>query len=185
MMMFKKKIFACVTTLIFCSTLKATELSYSNFEIHYGNNDGSEAWGFGISDELNENIFLHVSSSKSKSDTADLDSISFGIGFHSPLNRETDFVVSTRYIEIEDDLQSTYKFKTYGYDLKVGVRFMESDDLEVNAGIVHSNFGGFSKVFTFGAALNLTDSLALIINSGIELNRDRDIDFSVGVRISN
>ena len=181
--MFKKILLVCATTLIFCSTLKATELSYSNVEIHSGDNDGAETWGFGVSDELNENLFLLISSSNTKSDTAELDTISFGIGYHSPLNRETDFVISTRYIE--GDPQSSSENKTYGYGLKVGVRFMESDDFEVSAGIEHSDFGGSSADFTFGAAINLSDSTALTLNSGISLDSERDIDFAIGFRFSN
>ena len=183
--MVKKILTVCVTTLIFCSTLKATELSYSNFEIHYGNNDGTETWGFGVSDELNDNVHLIVSTINAESDTPEGDLISLGIGYHSPIGRETDVVISASYIETEFDVLP-FVSKEYGYGLMVGVRSMTSDILEVNAGISHVDVGGSSSAdFTFGAVINLSGSTALILNSGITLDSERDLDFAIGFRFSN
>ena len=176
----------CITVLVFCAPLKAGEISYSNFAIIYTDSDGSDGGGFGGSVELNENVYLIGSFAHQESDleingeaVAESDRIDIGIGYHTPLSESTDFVISATYIEVESEFLGT-ESDDDGYSLNGGVRSMVSDTVELNGGITHISDGDDSETGIFlGAAFNVSDSIALIVNY---VNIDSDDAIGLGVR---
>ena len=112
-------------------------------------------------------------------DTAESDTISIGVGYHSPINENTDFVGSAQYIDYEADIYGT-EVDDDGYSLSGGIRSMVSDTVELSAGVMHVSDGDDSETgITLGAAVNVSASIALIVNY---LNIDSDDAIGLGVR---
>ena len=170
-----------------CSSLNAAELSYSNIGLSYLSMDGSDGIGLVASIELNENTFLLGRLAHTPADvtfngaTLDLYNRNLGVGFHTPLNETTDFVMSLEYLEVEVDDFFGNTATGDGYGLRPGIRSKISEAVELNAGILHANIEGASETgFTLGAAVNVSSNLALDVNY---VNLDDGDAIALGLRV--
>lgn len=185
--MIKKTLVFGATALMICSSLNAAELSYSNIGLSYLSQDGADGIGLVASIELNENIFLLGGLAHTQADvtlngaTLDLYNRNLGVGFHSPINETTDFVMSLEYLEVEIDDFFGDTSKGDGYGLRPGIRSKISEAVELNVGIFHANLEGASETgLTLGAAVNVSSNLALNVNY---VNIDDADAIALGLRV--
>ena len=189
--MIYRKLVLYLTFFMFSLPLGASEISYSNFSINYVDVQGFKGNGASLSKELGENVFITWSTTLFKSDkkilgkTGEIDVKSLGIGYRSSINETSDFVLSAEYIDPEAD--SLPIVVEDGLVFTGMIRSMTSDVVELNTGFKLQRDGDESHFgLIFGAANNITDSLALTASYLLYLDAGWPIEgediVSLGVR---
>ncbi|MEO2162726.1 MAG: hypothetical protein ABGY29_09410 [bacterium] len=177
-------------------------LSYSYLEMGFGSGDIKDDSGsydmdqthFGGSFELNENIFWIASFGRGSTDfgfsgiSFDIDTTEFGIGFHSRASAGMDIYGTLALVDAEVSATGYYPESLSGHAIRIGMRSMASDQLEIDAAMnmlkIESDsdpsFDRSDTSFSFGAVLKTTDTV------GIGLSYSTGDDFSgvlLGVRV--
>jgi opacity protein-like surface antigen len=158
--------------LAFSASVSAEDFSYNYFSAGYTRinlDDGfvdidGDAFGLNGSYEINESFYVFagygMGEFKEAGITVDLDSLSIGIGWHTPLSDRVDLVtdLSYEYIDLSALGQSV---DDNGFGLGVGLRFAATDNVELNAGINYVDFsdGGNDTGFGVGALFGVSDNI--------------------------
>lgn len=139
--------------------------SFSQIDFDDINADG-DSLGIGGSLEVGENFFVFGSYSVADVDdgflSADVDSLSAGIGYHTPMSEKVDFVGSVSYEYVDVSVPGFGSADENGFGLGVGLRYAASADFELNAGISYVDLGD-SDDTSFGAGFlyNFTENFAV------------------------
>lgn len=127
-----------------------SSLSYTSVSAAYisAELDDDDFGGFGLSGSvaLNETVFLLASYSTLESDDEftdgfrvdeiEFDEFSFGVGFHTPIGSNTDFVASVSRVEAEFDFAGD-SVDGDGFGVSGGVRSKVSEIVELAAGVTY------------------------------------------------
>ena len=177
-----------ILTILFLplSIFAYADFSYNYAQIIHTDIDGDATLNtFDVSFEASENIYLTIGYGTGDFDDVDidLDAVQFGVGYHTPISGNVDFVSQVQYVEGETDGIVDSEVDAYG--ISVGLRAKLAEKVEVLVGVIYSDtdteIGGTTisdSDTDFGAniALDLTDSLQAVIDI------DGD-DNSLGLRL--
>ncbi|MDH5344908.1 MAG: porin family protein, partial [Gammaproteobacteria bacterium] len=138
-------------------------LSYEQIDIDDGffNADGD---GFGLSGsfEISESFFLFAGYSMGELESiVDVDQLSAGVGWHTPLSDKLDFVAGLSYERIELSASGFGSADEDGYGAGIGLRFQATDAVELNGGINYVDYGsdGDDTAFGVGALFGVTENI--------------------------
>jgi hypothetical protein len=150
----------------FSASASAQGFDYNYFSVGYQRvtlDDGAfdvDGDGFGIegSFEVSESFFLTASYGMAEFEeqgiTVDVDTWDAGIGWHTAMNEQLDFVadLSAAGFGSADD---------NGLGLGIGLRYQASDAIELNGGIDYVDYsdGGDDTVFGLGLLWGVSDSV--------------------------
>jgi len=183
------RIVATLLTLSFPCALFAQENGFEytyvdaallNTEIEVGttdvDGDGIGVSGsFAISDSLN---ILVGYSDQSYDFNIDGSTMNVGLGFHTDINNDLDFVADVSYIDVSVDTPFG-SADDDGLGISGGIRFRASDSLELDAGLQYVDLDDSDTVLNLGGRYYFNDSFAL--SAGIS-DADAGMSWSVGVR---
>lgn len=116
--------------------------------------------------EIADQIFLFAGYSTGDLDEAgvsvDLDTLAAGIGWHTALSDEIDFVAGLSY-EYIDLGSGGLSVDDNGLGLGVGLRFSASQQVEITGGINYVDYSDFGDdtSFALGALFDVTDNIAI------------------------
>ena len=138
-------------------------LSYEQIDIDDGtfNADGD---GFGISGsfEISDSFFLFAGYSMGELESVlDVDQLSAGVGWHTPVGDRLDFVAGLSYERIELSASGLGSADEDGYGAEIGLRYQATDAVELNGGINYVDYGndGDDTGFGVGALIGVTDNI--------------------------
>ncbi len=96
------------------------------------------------------------------SDNVELTRWNLGIGFHTPLVDQVDFVAQASYERSDHKINTNRFYKADGFGLYVGIRSMYFKKIELDAGIKHLRLKNDFGLSQFTQAGNQTDSSTLL-----------------------
>lgn len=175
-----------VLSVILASASFADDLSYSYIGAGYQmvevlDND-FDGYTIGGSAALNESLFVIASyaglSSKDEfitiygADELELTQFSAGLGFHTPINTNTDFVSSLSYVSSETEIVNISE-DSNGIVMRAGFRSKPTNKIELGASIDYAKIEDESDVgFSTGVQLFVVDSTSL----GVTYSTAEDTD---------
>ena len=136
--------FAVLTALLLASPVMADGLSYNFIEGAYARVEldddivdvDGDGFGIGGSFEINENFFGFAGYSSAEFDFGvDLNQLDAGIGYHTGISANTDFVATLAYVRAEVDAGLFGSVDEDGWGASIGLRSMVSDRVELNGAI--------------------------------------------------
>lgn len=156
----------------FSASAGAQGFDYNYFSVGYQRlnlDDGFidvDGDGFGVdgSFAINENFFIFGSYGMGEFEeqgiTVDVDTLSAGIGWHTPLTDKVDFVTGLSYEYVDVGASGFGSVDENGYGLGVGLRFQASEAIELNGGINYIDYGdgddtGFGVGLLYGVSENV------------------------------
>jgi hypothetical protein len=115
--------------------------------------------GFGVegSFEISESFFLFGGYTAAELEsTVDVDFLSAGVGWHTPLSEQMDFVAGFSYENVDTDFGDED-----GYGVNVGLRYQATDAVELNGGINYIDYGndGDDTAFGLRVLVGVTDNI--------------------------
>ena len=122
--------------------------------------------GFGLNGSfaVNESFFVFAGYGMGEFEeqgiTVDVDTLSAGIGWHTPLSEQVDFVAGLSYEYVDFGASGFGSQDENGYGLGVGLRYQASEAIELNAGINYVDLGdgddtGFGLGLLYGVSENV------------------------------
>ena len=189
--MFNKRVLAgAIASFVACSSFaEESKLSYTSINLRYETAEIVDAdfsgFDLGGSVALNDSVFMSVSyNSMSSHDdvrlvlsrmaasaagtSGDIEVTAFraGIGFHTPVNENVDFVTLFSYLDSEVGLSGISE-DVNGYGIELGLRSKPTDVLELGASINYADMGGESSTsFSVGARYFLQPTVSLGLGYG-------------------
>jgi hypothetical protein len=140
-------------------------IGYQQIDIDDGlfNADGD---GFGIkgSFEVSESFYLFAGYTAAELESiVDVDEISAGVGWHTPLSDRMDFLAELSYESLELSASGFGSAETDGFGVLAGLRFRASDAVEVNGGVKYEDYGddGDDTGFGLGVLVGVTDNIEI------------------------
>ncbi len=122
--------------------------------------------GFGLNGSfaVNESFFVFAGYGMGEFEeqgiTIDVDTLSAGIGWHTPLSEQVDFVAGLSYEYVDVGASGFGSQDENGYGLGVGLRYQASDAIELNAGINYIDLGdGDDTGFGVGLLYGVTENV--------------------------
>jgi len=190
------------------------ELDYINLDIDEVGDSGSvlddldngSGWGADGSIELSPNWFAFGKYSVTKADASfvddfnqffrsntDINRMDVGVGFHTPVNTKTDFVLRGAYTDIDADgfnfggtgnssVDDLDEDSSDGYFVDAGVRSQLLDKLEGSVGVRYTDLEQFDNASVI-ANLMYEFSPVLGLNFGMEAGSDIS-HYMIGLRFS-
>ena len=157
----------------FSASASAQGFDYNYFSVGYQRvtlDDGAldvDGDGFGIegSFEVSESFFLTASYGMAEFEeqgiTVDVDTWDAGIGWHTAMNEQLDFVANLTYEYIDLSAANFGSADDNGLGLGIGLRYQASDAIELNGGIDYVDYsdGGDDTVFGLGLLWGVSDSV--------------------------
>ena len=160
----------------FSASAGAQGFDYSFFQVGYERvtlDDGSfdvDGDGIGIegSFEISQSFFLTADYGIAEFEEAgvevDVDTLSAGIGWHTPLSDQLDFVANLSYEYIELSALGQSQDES-GYGLGAGLRYQATDALEINGGIGYVDYGdGDDTTLGVRALYGITDNIDVAVS---------------------
>ena len=159
--------------LAFSATAGAEDFDYNYLSAGYGNVDfddlGVDGDGFVIGGSYaitpTYNVFVDY---RAASLDLGVDATTWGAGFgyHRPMSDQVDLVARLSYEYIEFDVPLAGSVDDSGLGLGVGLRFAQSDVLELNAGLTYVDYGdgGDDTGFEAGALYSINDVFSVGIS---------------------
>jgi hypothetical protein len=135
---------------------------------------------------LDDRLFLVADGSYGTIDTSgpniDVTTLDAGLGFHTPLNQQVDFVAQVAYVWWKVDAGRFGHDDEDGIGLRGGLRAMVTPKLELNGGVSYVDLSGGDDNTSayFGAVYNLTEVLSLSGNVDVG---DNLTTYGVGLRM--
>lgn len=181
---------AAITALAFAAPVLADGVSYNyieggyqrvEFDDSFGDVDGD---GFGIGGSFAVNDSWHLFAGYSTADfdfDVELDQLSVGGGFHTPLSDRLDFVANFSYVRL-DASSNGFSVDDDGFGLTAGLRGMAADRLELAGFVdyVDLDESGDDTSIRGEAWYKFTDSAAV----GFTLGSGDDVtSYGIGVRV--
>jgi opacity protein-like surface antigen len=156
----------------FSASASAQGFDYNFFSVGYQRMNLDDGFidvdgdGFGVdgSFAINENFFIFgaygMGEFEEAGQSVDVDTLSAGIGWHTPLTDRVDFVTGVSYEYVELSAAGFGSADESGYGLGVGLRFQASDAIELNGGINYVDYGdgddtGFGVGLLYGVSENV------------------------------
>ena len=156
----------------FSASASAQGFDYNFFSVGYQRMNLDDGFidvdgdGFGIdgSFAINDSFFIFAGYGMGEFEeqgvTVDVDTLSAGIGWHTPLTERVDFVTGLSYEYVEVGASGFGSVDENGYGLGVGLRFQASDAIELNTGINYVDYGdgddtGFGVGLLYGVSENI------------------------------
>lgn len=141
-----------------------------------------DGFAIGGSFEVGDQLFVFVDYGSSDLDfDIDLDELMIGLGFHTPMSDNVDFVAKIAYASIE---ASAFGFSVDddGFGASVGLRGMVSERVELEGSIDYVDFGDGGDDTSVSAAgwYEFTDSFALGLQVGVGDDVTR---YGIGARL--
>jgi hypothetical protein len=169
--MLRSVLFAAL--LAFSASASAQGFDYDYFSVGYQRvtlDDGSfdvDGDGFGVEGSfgISQSFFLTgeygMAEFEEQGITVDADTLSAGIGWHTPLSDQLDFVANLSYEYIELSASGFGSQDESGYGLGAGLRYQATDALEINGGIGYVDYGNDGDDTTLGlrALYGITDNI--------------------------
>jgi hypothetical protein len=139
------------------------QLDYTNIEFDNSSVDGD---GFGLSGSYAINPDWHVFAGYQSAGLdfgVDATRIDAGIGYNTELTPVVDAYARLSYEYLELDAPGAGGYDDSGLGFDIGLRFAASNDLELNAGIKHVDFGDNNDdtSLTAAALYKFTDAFSL------------------------
>ena len=166
------------TLLVFSASASAQGFDYNYFSVGYqrmeldtglGDVDGD---GFGVdgSFAINDNWFIFgaygMGEFEEQGVTLDVDTLSAGIGWHTPLSETVDFVTGLSYEYVDVGASGFGSADENGYGLGVGLRFQASEAIELNGGINYIDYGdGDDTTFGVGLLYGVSESVDIGVSA--------------------
>ena len=158
--------------LVFSASAGAQGFDYNYFSVGYQRMNLDDGFidvdgdGFGIdgSFAINDSFFIFGSYAMGEFEeqgiTVDVDTLSAGIGWHTPLTDRVDFVTGLSYEYVDVGASGFGSVDENGYGLGVGLRFQASEAIELNGGINYVDYGdgddtGFGLGLLYGVSENV------------------------------
>ncbi len=149
-----------LSLLALASPALADGLNYNYLEAGWVNFDldddivdvDGDGFGVGGSFEVGESMFVTAGYSTADFDfDIDLDQLSFGLGVHTPIGDNVDFVGTVSYVSVE---ASAFGFSEDddGFGASVGIRAMVSDAVELAGGINYIDLSDSGDDTSFGGS---------------------------------
>jgi len=158
--------------IVFSASAAAQGFDYNYFSVGYERlnlDDGFvdvDGDGFGLSGSysLNESFFVFggygMGEFKEQGVTVDVDTLSAGIGWHTPLSEQLDFVTGLSYEYVDLGVTGLGSSDESGYGLGVGLRYQASDAIELNGGISYVDLGDSDDTsFGLGLLYGVTENI--------------------------
>ena len=156
--------------LAFSASANAEDFDYNYLTLGYGSVDfddlGVDGNGFtlGGSYAMTDSYYAFFNYNAASLD-ADIDTTLWGAGFgyHRALSDQIDLVAELSYEYFELDIPLAPSIDDTGLGLAVGVRFAQSEKLELNAGINYVDYsdGGDDTGFELGALYSINDAYSV------------------------
>ncbi len=156
--------------LAFSASANADDFDYNFLTLGYGSVDfddvGVDGNGFTLGGSYamtdSYNAFFDYSAA---SLDAGIDTTRWGAGFgyHRALSDQVDLVAELSYEYLEFDIPQVGSIDDTGLGLAIGVRFAQSEKLELNAGINYVDYsdGGDDTGFELGALYSINDAYSV------------------------
>lgn len=156
------------------------DASLVNTEIEVGpadvDGDGIAINGsFGLTDNVN---LVYGYSDQDYDFNIDGSTMNVGVGFHTDINSDIDFVADVQYIDVSVDTPVGSADED-GLGISGGIRAHVGDSLELDAGLQYVDLDDSDTVLKVGGRYYFNDSFAL--SAGIS-DADAGMSWSVGVR---
>jgi hypothetical protein len=156
--------------LAFSASANADDFDYNFLTLGYGTVDfddlGVDGNGFTIggSYAMTDSYYAFFNYNAASLD-ADIDTTLWGAGFgyHRALSDQVDLVAELSYEYVEFDIPLNPSIDDTGLGLAIGVRFAQSEKLELNAGINYVDYsdGGDDTGFELGALYSINDAYSV------------------------
>ena len=156
--------------LAFSASANAEDFDYNFLTLGYGSVDfddfGVDGSGFtlGGSYAMTDSYYAFFDYSAASLD-AGIDATLWGAGFgyHRALSDQVDLVAELSYEYVELDIPQAGSFDDSGLGLAIGVRFAQSEKLELNASINYVDYsdGGDDTGFELGALYSINDAYSV------------------------
>jgi hypothetical protein len=187
-----KKISLVVLSLLAANTVFAqtSSLSYDYVEANLGTGDVFDEdfsfFGVGGSYSINENLFLTGSYSDGSTDDyidfgfgaskVELSGYNIGLGFHTPVNQQIDFVAGISYLSSELEIFGLSEDGD-GYGIDAGFRFKPTDRVELN---IFANYVDVESEGDSGYSAAAYYFLTPTFSVGLNYSDDGDTDTVAG-----
>jgi hypothetical protein len=130
---------------------------------------------FGLTDNVN---IVYGYSDQSYDFNIDSSTMNVGVGFHTDINSDIDFVADVQYIDVSVDTPVGDADED-GLGISGGIRAQLGDSLELDAGLQYVDLDDSDTVLKVAGRYYFNDSFAL--SAGIS-DADAGMSWSVGVR---
>ncbi len=156
--------------LAFSASASADDFDYDFLTLGYGSVDfddrGFDGSGFtlGGSYAMTDSYYAFFDYSAASLDAGtDATLWGAGFGYHRALSDQVDLVAKLSYEYVELDIPQAGSFDDSGLGLAIGVRFAQSEKLELNAGINYVDYsdGGDDTGFELGALYSINDAYSV------------------------
>lgn len=158
--------------------------SYSQIDFDNLNADG-DMLGINGSAEIGESFFIFGSYGMADVDdgiiSADIDTLSAGIGYHMPMSDQVDLVGSLSYEYVDISVPGFGSIDDNGFGLGVGLRYQANNEFEINGGIDYVDYGdgGDDTSFSAGFLYDFAENFSV----GVEGDWSDDTTaYGIGVR---
>ena len=177
-----------ISLLALAAPAMADDLSYNFLEFGYAqidvddlNVDG-DGFAIGGSFEVGDQMFVSAGYGAADLDFGiDLDELFVGLGFHTPVGDNVDFVGTISYVSVEASAGG-FSADDDGFGASVGLRAMVSDVVELAGGINYVDLSDSGDDTSFGGSAwyYFTDTFAL----GLQADFGDDISsYGIGARL--
>lgn len=162
--------FCIVLLTVLSSTAFAEGFDYTFVQATYGrvdfNDIDADGDGFGIAGSVavHENFHLFAGYQFVGLDfDVDASEFDLGIGFNTPISPNMDIVAQAAFVRAEIDVPLIGSDSENGWGVGLGLRTAPVEQLELNVGVNHVDFGdgGDDTILGAGALYNFNDSFAL------------------------
>ena len=129
---------------------QAEDMSYRYLQLGYldteidGSSENADGFGTRGSFAFANNFFVFTEISKQEVSSIDIDQYAVGLGGHYPLATNLDLVGRIGWAKIEADAGGGFSADDTGYLAGVGVRAKVGENVQLEAGVIHVDYGSGS-----------------------------------------
>lgn len=162
---------SCIVLLsLFSASAFAEGFDYTFIQATYGrvefDNNGADGDGFGVAGSyaVHENFHLFAGYEFVGFDfDVDTSQLDLGIGFNTPITPNMDIVAQAAFVRAEVDVPLVGSDSENGWSVGLGLRALPVEQLELNLGVNHVDFGdsGDDTILGAGFLYNFNESFAL------------------------
>jgi len=167
------------------------DMSYRYFQLGYietnpdGTSESADGFAtrgsFGFAD--NFFVFTELARQEVSSINTDINTMAIGLGAHYPLSDNLDLVGRVGWANIEADVSGLGEADEDGFLAGAGIRAQAGDKIEVEAGVIHTDYGDLGS--DTGAEIALRYNFSKRWAAALEYQDVGDLStFFAGVRIN-
>lgn len=184
-----KKILSTAALLALASPALADGLSYNYIEAGFAQIDldddivdvDGDGFAFGGSFEVGDQMFVFAEYGSSDFDFGvDLDELAVGLGFHTAMSSNVDFVARIAYVSVEASAFGISADED-GFGASIGMRGKPAERIELEGNLSYVDLGDGDDTSVNGAAwYEFTDTFAVGLNIGLGDDMTR---YGIGARL--